>query len=120
MELPTGSDLYEIVGICEPNEEMRKKFGDLEAYKGLRWLTEEEMFALTDVDAAIVEAYDLDLVKYAQKCADKGWHIHMDKAAGADIRAYKKLLKTVKEKNLVFQTGYADNFEFIAIVYGLL
>ncbi len=104
--LKSYPDLYEIVGICEPNEEMRKKFGDLEAYKGLRWLTEEEMFALTDVDAAIVEAYDLDLVKYAQKCADKGWHIHMDKAAGADIKAYKKLLDTVRAKNLVFQTGY--------------
>jgi predicted dehydrogenase len=62
-------DLYEIVGICEPNEEVRKKFGGLAAYKDLRWLTEEEMFSRTDVDAAIVEAYDLDLVKYAQKCA---------------------------------------------------
>ena len=99
-------DLFEVVGVCEPNEEMLDKFSEFEVYGKVPRLSEEEMFALTDIDAAIVEAYDLDLVRYAQKCADKGWHIHMDKAAGTDIKAYKKLLSTVKEKKLVFQMGY--------------
>ena len=85
---------------------MRKERSNFPVYNDVRWLTEEEMFAMTDIDAALVEAYELDLVKYAQKCADKGWHIHMDKAAGTDIQAFKKLLQTVKQKNLVFQMGY--------------
>ena len=100
------SEVFELVGVCEPNEEMKKNFAHLPVYNGVRWLSEEEAFTMTDIDAAIVEAYDLDLVRYAQKCADKGWHIHMDKAAGTDLPAFKKLLQTVKEKRLVFQTGY--------------
>ena len=99
-------DVFELVGVCEPNEGMKKIFGHLPVYSDVRWLTEDEAFAMTDIDAVIVEAYDLDLVRYAQKCADKGWHIHMDKAAGTDICAFKKLLETVKEKGLVFQMGY--------------
>lgn len=100
------SNIFELVGVCEPNEEIKNNFAHLPVYSDVRWLSEEEAFSMNNIDAVMVEAYDLDLVKYAQKCADKGWHIHMDKAAGTDICAYKKLLKTVKEKNLVFQTGY--------------
>ncbi len=107
-------DVFEILGVCEPNEKMREECGHFDAYKGLKWLTEEEMFKLDGVDAVMVEAHDLDLVKYAQKCADRGWHIHMDKAAGVDIEAFKKLLRTVKEKNLVFQMGYM--FRYNAII----
>ena len=99
-------DLFEIVGICEPNERIRKECSNFPAYEGIRWLSEDQMFSLTDIDAAIIEAHDLDLVKYAQKCADKGWHIHMDKAAGTDIDAYRKLLSTIRKKGLTFQTGY--------------
>ena len=99
-------ELFEVVGVCEPNEEMWDNFERFNVYSRVPRLTENEMFSLEGIDAAIVEAYDLDLVAYAQKCADKGWHIHMDKAAGADIKAYKKLLSTVKQKNLVFQMGY--------------
>ena len=99
-------DLFEVVGVCEPNEKMWHKFSEFKVYDKVPHITEEEMFALDDIDAAVVEAYDLDLVSYAQKCADKGWHVHMDKAAGTDINAYKKLLSTIKAKNLVFQMGY--------------
>ena len=99
-------DVFEVVGICEPNQKMWHKFAESKVYDGIPRLTEDEMFALDDVDAAIVEAYDLDLVSYAQKCADRGWHVHMDKAAGTDINAYRKLLTTLKEKKRVFQMGY--------------
>ena len=106
-------DIFEIVGVCEPNPEMQELFSEFPVYDDVPRLTEEEMLALPDIDAAIVEAYDLDLVKYAQKCADKGWHVHMDKAAGTDISAYKKLLKTLKEKNLVFQMGYMYRYNYM-------
>ena len=99
-------DLFEIVGICEPNETIRRECSHFPAYDGLRWLTEDEMFAMPDIDAALVEAHDLSLVEYAQKCAEKGWHIHMDKAAGANIEAFHKLLSTIRKKKLVFQIGY--------------
>lgn len=107
------TEIFEVVGVCEPNEKMWDKFSEFDVYNKVPRLTEEEMFALEDIDAAIVEAYDLDLVSYAQKCADKGWHVHMDKAAGADINAYKKLLTTLKSKNLAFQIGYMFRYNYM-------
>ena len=106
-------EIFEIVGVCEPNPKMWDKFDEFDVYKDVPRLTEEEIFSLYDIDAAIVEAYDLDLVSYAQKCADRGWHVHMDKAAGADINAYKKLLSTLKHKNLVFQMGYMFRYNYM-------
>ena len=50
-------DVFEIVGICEPNPEMQKLFSEFRVYDDIPKLTEEEMFALPDIDAAIVEAY---------------------------------------------------------------
>lgn len=107
------TDVFEIVGVCEPNPEMWHKFSEFSVYDDVPRLTEEEMFALEDIDAVLVEAYDLDLVNYAQKCADKGWHVHMDKAAGTDIKAYKTLLSTLKSKNLVFQMGYMFRYNYM-------
>jgi len=111
-------DVFELVGVCEPNQEIFQKISGEKDYIGVNWLTEEEMFALKDIDAAIVEAYDLDLVSYAQKCADKGWHVHMDKSAGTDIEAYAKLLRTLRDKNLVFQIGYMYRYN-PAVQYAL-
>ena len=111
-------DVFELVGVCEPNQEIFQKISGEKDYIGVNWLTEEEMFALKDIDAAIVEAYDLDLVPYAQKCADKGWHVHMDKSAGTDIEAYAKLLRTLRDKNLVFQIGYMYRYN-PAVQYAL-
>ena len=66
-------DIFEIVGVCEPNPEMEYKFKEFDVYNDVPRLTEEEMFALEDIDAAIVEAYDQGVphVKAFQKYAAK-------------------------------------------------
>jgi len=99
-------DVFEVVGVVEPNEEYRRKFGNDPAYKELNRLTLDELFAIEDLDAVLVEGYELDLVPIAQKCIDRGVHVHMDKPGGEDIVAFEKLLNDAKEKNLTVQLGY--------------
>lgn len=99
-------DVFEVVGVVEPNEEYRKKFGNNPAYKELKWLTLDELFAIEDLEAVLVEGYELDLVTIAQKCIDRGLHVHMDKPAGEDIVAFEKLLNDAKAKKLTVQLGY--------------
>ena len=36
-------DIFEVVGICEPDEAMRREFGSKEIYKGIPWISEEEL-----------------------------------------------------------------------------
>ncbi len=97
-------ELFEIVGYAEENEAWIEKRGDLEEYKGLKRMSVEEL--LDTCDAILVESDVWDLTKYAQMCADRGIHIHMDKPASGTLEAYKTLLDTAKERNLVVQLGY--------------
>lgn len=111
------TDIFEVVGYAEVSEDdldyvaskaHNKK--NLWAYEGAKKYTVEEILSMSDLDAVAVETYDLNLVRYAQMAADKGLHIQMDKAAGESAEDFERLLKTVKEKKLVFNMGYMYRF----------
>ena len=119
-------DLFEVVGIAEPDEKWRKMRGSHEVYSGLKWMDVEELLSVDGLDAVLVETDVMDLVPTAQKCIDAGVHIHLDKPAGENITEYEKLLNDAKEKKLVVQLGYmyrynpAVKYCFEAVKSGLL
>lgn len=102
------SDLYEIVGIVDDrNLSAAKLAGDnLTSYNGLKWLTEDELFATKGLQAVAVETPNAELVPTATRCMENNLHIHMDKPGGEDIDLFECLLKGCQEKNLAFQMGY--------------
>ncbi|MEN6562916.1 MAG: Gfo/Idh/MocA family oxidoreductase [Christensenella sp.] len=107
------SDLFELVGVCEPDEKKRKEAlqhrsydGLRLSYEGVRWLTIEEILSMDDLDAAVIESEELELVPYAQMMADKGLPVHMDKPCGDDYAAFEKLVNTMRTKNLPLHIGY--------------
>ena len=107
------SDIFEVVGYAEVPEDdvpfawSQKNYQQKrEVYKDAKKCTVEELLSMSDLDAVAVETLDLHLVKYAQMAADKGLHVHMDKAAGESAEAFEKLLSTIKNKNLAFSIGY--------------
>lgn len=111
------SDIFEVVGYAEvPEDDISSAWAQnyyqqkREVYKDAKKYTVEEILSMTDLDAVAVETLDLHLVKYAQMAADKGLHIHMDKAAGESTKDFEKLLSTVKSKKLVFNMGYMYRF----------
>ena len=107
------TDIFEVVGYAEVPEDdipdpwaqdrLKKQKSN---YQNAKKYTVEELFSMSDLDAVAIETYDLNLVKYAQMAADRGLHIHMDKAAGESAEEFERLLSTVKRKNLVFNMGY--------------
>ena len=58
------------------------------------------------IDAALIETDDWLMTKYAQICVDAGLHVHMDKPAGDDVAAFRKLLSTARKKHLTLQIAY--------------
>ena len=99
-------DVFEIVGVCEPDETARRVFGGKDEYAGLPWLSEDEVLSREDIDAAFCEGFELRSVSDAQKCLDRGLHVHLDKPGGTDLAAFRRLLDTATEKKLTFQMGY--------------
>lgn len=111
------SDIFEVVGYAEvPEDDIPSAWAQnyykqkREVYKGAKKYTVDEILSMTDLDAVAIETFDLNLVKYAQMAADKGLHVHMDKAAGESAEDFERLLSTIKSKNLVFNIGYMYRF----------
>ena len=99
-------EIFEVVGVCEPDADVRQRLGTHEAYAGLPWMDEDELFAMKDVDAVLCEGHELRSVSDAQKCIDHGWHVHLDKPGGVDLSAFRKLISDAEQKNLVVHMGY--------------
>lgn len=99
-------EIFEIVGVCEPDEEMRRQFGGHEAYSNLPWLTEKELLAREDIVAVFCEGHELRSVSDAQKCINRGLHVHLDKPGGVDIKAFARLVNSASEKRLQLHMGY--------------
>jgi predicted dehydrogenase len=99
-------DLFDVVGVVEPDDARRKSMEKHSAYKGLKWMTEQELLNTKGLAAVAVETEIKDLVPTASRCIDAGVHIHLDKPGGTSLSAYKNLLTSATAKKRVVQMGY--------------
>ena len=60
------SDIYEVVGVVEPDEEWWEERGNLAAYQGIPRLTEEELFRTENLEAIAVETDGFELLETAR------------------------------------------------------
>lgn len=104
--LKLQSDIYELVGyaVVEGDEEMYES--NKSAYDGVSKMTVDEILNYPKLDAVCIETEDRRLTEYAVKAAEKGLHIQMDKPGSESDEDFDRLIDLVKEKNLVFHTGY--------------
>jgi predicted dehydrogenase len=103
-------EVFEIVGVVDDRATSKGATflpaDHLKSYEGLKFMTEEELFASADLQAVLVETPNADLVPTALRCMEKNLAIHMDKPGGEDLELFKKLRKGCEVKNLPFQIGY--------------
>lgn len=97
-----------------------------ELYRGLPRLTMDEALNYPGLQAVLIEMPNNELVPTAQRFAERGVAIHMDKPPGEDRQAYRRLLGECERRRLPFQMGYmfrnnpAMNFAGDAIARGWL
>lgn len=97
---------YEVVGVVEPDPELRAGAQASAVYQDLKWLTEEELLNVPGLRAVAVETRVRHLLDAAQNCVAAGKHIHLDKPAGSSLAEFKRILDTAASKHLVVQMGY--------------
>lgn len=120
------SEHYEVVGIAEPNPDRRRKMKSHSAYRGLKWLSEEQLLNTAGLQAVAVETEIPELVPTGMRCVSAGIHIHLDKPAGLSLVEFKKLLDEAARYGLTVQMGYmfrynpAFKFCFRAVQEGWL
>lgn len=120
------NEFYEVVGISEPDPERQKRVRNHSAYRGLKWLSEEQLLNTAGLQAVAVETEITQLVPTGMRCISAGAHIHLDKPAGLSLAEFQKLLDEATRRNLTVQMGYmfrynpAFKFCFRAVQEGWL
>lgn len=99
-------DLYEVVGVVEPDKARREAISNTEPYRGLSWMSQDELLAVPGLAAVAVETPVRDLVATALACIQAGKHIHLDKPAGTSISACRRLHAAAQQRSLTIQMGY--------------
>ena len=99
-------DEYEVVGIAEPNERLREAAETNPAYRGLTWMTQEQLLNLPDLEAVAVETRIAELVPTAAACVAAGKHIHLDKPPGVSLRLFQDVMTEARRQRLAVQMGY--------------
>lgn len=102
------SDHYEVVGIAEPDPDLRKRHENDSAYQGLTWMTEDQLLGTKGLKAVAVELNSGDerLVDVTGRCIEAGMHVHLDKPGGESFRAFKRVLDEAERRKLTVQLGY--------------
>jgi predicted dehydrogenase len=98
-------DIFELVGVVEPNEVQRKKIAGKDVYRDVTWMSQSDLLN-SDVAAIAVETRVSQLVPTAMQCLAAGKHIHLDKPAGSSVPACRAMHKQAELKDLTIQMGY--------------
>lgn len=104
------TDIFDVVGYALPENERQKFPESMEVFNGYQELSVEEILQNPDIEAVAVETEEIYLTKYAIMVAEAGKQLHMEKPGGTDYGEFEKLIKLLKEKSLVFSTGYMYRF----------
>lgn len=97
---------YEVVGIVEPDPQLRKQAENQAAWRDLPWMTQEQLMNVPGLQAVLVETRVRDLLSHAEACIQAGKHIHLDKPAGESLPRFRRLLQQAETRRLMVQMGY--------------
>jgi predicted dehydrogenase len=100
------TDDYEVVGIVENDETLRRKHIGQGPYRGVKLMTEEQLLNTPGLEVVAVETAVPELIATASRCIDAGVHLHLDKPAGTSLPAFRKLLDAATAQGLTIQMGY--------------
>ncbi|MDD4103016.1 MAG: Gfo/Idh/MocA family oxidoreductase, partial [Kiritimatiellae bacterium] len=100
------TDLFEVVGVAGDDPDKLGKAPDNDCYKGLPWMSQEELLAIPGLQAVAVETEERLNVPVALNCVRAGKHIHLDKPCGESLPALKQLLDEAEASRLTVQVGY--------------
>jgi predicted dehydrogenase len=97
---------FEVVGIVEPDPELRRRAERNSAFQGLAWMSQEQLLNTPGLQVVGVETRVQNLLDTAEACLQAGKHIHLDKPAGESLPQFERILDTAARKHLAVQMGY--------------
>src|SRR5689334_2335905 len=67
---------FELVGVCEPDETVKKRFSEMPQTNAVRWISQEELFGDSSIQVIAIESGVPRLLELARAAVDAGKHVH--------------------------------------------
>lgn len=99
----TSSD-YELVGISENDEQVRRRFQNL----GVPLVSQDKL--LSDAEVIAVESAVRDHARHGRLALEAGKHVHLEKPPADNYAEFQKLVTLAREKRRLLQMGYMWRF----------
>lgn len=119
-------EVFDVVGVVEPDDIQWGLVSSQPAYKGLKRVSEDELLGHDGLQAVAVETEIEQLLDTAERCVNRGVHIHLDKPAGTSLTQFRRICTAADQKGVAIQLGYmfrsnpAFRFLFTAVRDGWL
>ena len=101
---------YEVVAVCEPDAATRKLRQSEELFRGLRWVSQDELLGDSSIDLVVVECYTCEQLPYGRAAIAANKHLHLEKPPGNELAPFRELIEEARHKGLLFQVGYVWRF----------
>lgn len=102
----TFPELWEVVGLVEPEAERRESGAADKAYAGVPRRTEAELLAVPGLRAVAVETRIEDSCATALRVIRAGKHVHLDKPGALRHEEFKAMRLEAERRGLTVQMGY--------------
>lgn len=100
------TDLWQVVGIVEPDPSLQPTLTQKAPYDGLSLMTEEQLLATPHLKAVAVETRVESSCATALRCLQAGKHVHLDKPGSLDHAEFKAMRLEAEKRGLTVQMGY--------------
>lgn len=101
---------YEVVAVCEPDEQQRAKRRTDGLFQGLRWVSKDDLLGDSSIDLVVVECRVWEAIPYGRAVIKAGKHLHLEKPPGEKLEPFRDLVEQAQSKNLLLQMGYIWRF----------
>lgn len=108
-------DVFDVVGFANVDRHVKPLQSVFANQK--EW-TAEEILSMEDLDAVVIECDEELQTHYALLAAQKGLPMHLEKPCGTENESFDQLIDLIKERNLIFHTGYMYRYN-PAVQYAL-
>lgn len=106
LEVYRKSADFEVVGIAEPDVQLKKRAETQAAFRDVPWMSVEQLLNVPGLQAVAIETEPRHLLNHAETCIAAGKHIHLDKPAGESLPQFRRILDTAMRSHLCVQMGY--------------
>lgn len=97
---------YEVVAVCEYDAAARERAQKNPLFRGLRWVSEDELLSDASLHLILVECHVWEALPWGRKVIAAGKHLHLEKPPGNDWHGFKELIENARRKKLLLQMGY--------------